>query len=235
MPLPPCPVFLQDTTCPANSVVVAIQDPATNANSASEALCVPVQGGYTVDCAQSQTLSYSKNTPVSCDAYYAVSGLTRGSGSNDPFTTMTCCKVVPASWAQWHPAHRTDSRPTIGLLLDRQRHRALHRQHLLYPLGCQQHRPLDSRHHRLLFSLAELIFVIKRRGIHPRIWPTNRKVGSGRLKGLSHLVQSCLSYQSCMSKDSARSTGHDGHFFKKYCLACKKSSLQVLINFGFDI
>ena len=31
------------------------------------------------------------------------------------------------------------------------------------------------------------------------------------LKGLSHLVQSCLSYRSCMSKVSARSTGHVGH------------------------
>ena len=33
------------------------------------------------------------------------------------------------------------------------------------------------------------------------------------LKGLSHLVQSCLLYRSCMSKDSARSTGHVDHFF----------------------
>ena len=55
-----------------------------------------------------------------------------------------------------------------------------------------------------------------------------------RLKGLSHLVQSCFSYRSCMSKDSARSTGHAGHFFlKKYCVVCKKSTLKVLINFGF--
>ena len=34
-------------------------------------------------------------------------------------------------------------------------------------------------------------------------------------KGLSHLVQSCLLYRSCMSKDSARSTDHVGHFFPK--------------------
>ena len=33
------------------------------------------------------------------------------------------------------------------------------------------------------------------------------------LKGLSHLVQSCLLYRSCMSKDSSRSTGHVDHFF----------------------
>ena len=33
------------------------------------------------------------------------------------------------------------------------------------------------------------------------------------LKGLSHLVQSCLLYRSCMSKDSARSTGHVHYFF----------------------
>ena len=33
----------------------------------------------------------------------------------------------------------------------------------------------------------------------------------------------------------ARSTGHVGHFFskKKYCVTCKKSTLKVLINFGF--
>ena len=54
------------------------------------------------------------------------------------------------------------------------------------------------------------------------------------LKGLSHLVQSCLLYRSCMSKDSARSTGHVDHFFPiKYCVACKKSTLKVLINLGF--
>ena len=54
------------------------------------------------------------------------------------------------------------------------------------------------------------------------------------LKGLSHLVQSCLLYRSCMSKDSAHSTGHVGHFFPiKYCVACKKSTLKVLINLGF--
>ena len=34
-------------------------------------------------------------------------------------------------------------------------------------------------------------------------------------QGLSHLVQSCFSYRSCMSKDSARSTGHAGYFFPK--------------------
>ena len=54
------------------------------------------------------------------------------------------------------------------------------------------------------------------------------------LKGLSHLVQSCFSYRSCMSKDSARSTGYVGHFKKKiYCVTCKKSMRKVLINFGF--
>ena len=52
--------------------------------------------------------------------------------------------------------------------------------------------------------------------------------------GLSHLLQSCLLYRSCMSKDSARSTGHVDHFFPiKYCVACKKSTLKVLINLGF--
>ena len=35
------------------------------------------------------------------------------------------------------------------------------------------------------------------------------------LKGLSHLVQSCLLYRSCMSKDSARSTGHVDNFFSQ--------------------
>ena len=34
-----------------------------------------------------------------------------------------------------------------------------------------------------------------------------------RLKGLSHLVQSCFLCRSCMSKVSARSTGHVNHFF----------------------
>ena len=54
------------------------------------------------------------------------------------------------------------------------------------------------------------------------------------LKGLSYLVQSCFSYRSCMSKDSAHSTGHVGHFFpKKCCVTCKKSTRKVLINFGF--
>ena len=54
------------------------------------------------------------------------------------------------------------------------------------------------------------------------------------LKGLSHLVQSCFSYRSCMSKDSACSTGHVGHFFqKKKCVTCKKSTRKVLTNFGF--
>ena len=37
-----------------------------------------------------------------------------------------------------------------------------------------------------------------------------------------------------MSKDSARSTGHVDHFFPiKCCVACKKSTLKVLINLGF--
>ena len=37
-----------------------------------------------------------------------------------------------------------------------------------------------------------------------------------------------------MSKDSSRSTGHVDHFFPpKYCVACKKSKLKVLINLGF--
>ena len=50
----------------------------------------------------------------------------------------------------------------------------------------------------------------------------------------SHLVQSCLLYRSCMSKDSARSTGHVGHFLsKKYCVNCKKTTLKLEINFGF--
>ena len=53
------------------------------------------------------------------------------------------------------------------------------------------------------------------------------------LKGLSHLIQSCFSYRSCMSKDSARFTGQAGHLKKKYCVTCKKSTLKVLINFGF--
>ena len=63
------------------------------------------------------------------------------------------------------------------------------------------------------------------------------------LKGLSHLVQICLSYRSCISKDSARSTVvllfyfctlYFWYFFpKRYCVACKKSTLKVLINFGF--
>ena len=35
------------------------------------------------------------------------------------------------------------------------------------------------------------------------------------LKGLSHLVQSCLLHRSCIAKDSACSTGHVGHFFPK--------------------
>ena len=46
------------------------------------------------------------------------------------------------------------------------------------------------------------------------------------LKGLSHLVQSSLLYLGCMSKDSAHSTGSVGHF-KKYCIACKKSMLNM--------
>ena len=38
-----------------------------------------------------------------------------------------------------------------------------------------------------------------------------------------------------MSKDSARSTGHVRQFFqkKKYCVACKKSTLKVQINLSF--
>ena len=48
-----------------------------------------------------------------------------------------------------------------------------------------------------LWSLVQEIFVVE----------------TASLKGLSHLVQSCLLYRSCMSKDSARSTGHDDHFF----------------------
>ena len=47
-------------------------------------------------------------------------------------------------------------------------------------------------------------------------------------------VQSCFSYRNCMSKDSARSTGHVGYFVpKKYCVPCKKSTPKVLVNFGF--
>ena len=64
------------------------------------------------------------------------------------------------------------------------------------------------------------------------VWLT--LVCHGGLKGLSHLVQSCLLYRSCMSKDSARSTGHVDHFFPlKYCVDCKKLTLKVLINLGF--
>ena len=45
-------------------------------------------------------------------------------------------------------------------------------------------------------------------------------------KEVFHLVQSCLIYRICMSKDSARSIGHVGHLFpKKYCITCKKSTL----------
>ena len=33
------------------------------------------------------------------------------------------------------------------------------------------------------------------------------------LKGLFHLVQSCLLYRTCIAKDSACSTGHVDHFF----------------------
>ena len=38
-----------------------------------------------------------------------------------------------------------------------------------------------------------------------------------------------------MTKDSARSTGHVGHIFPRntYSVACKTSTLKVLINFGF--
>ena len=37
-----------------------------------------------------------------------------------------------------------------------------------------------------------------------------------------------------MSKDSARYTGHVGHFFpKKYCVICKKSTRKILNNFSF--
>ena len=56
------------------------------------------------------------------------------------------------------------------------------------------------------------------------------------LEGLSHHVQSFLLYRSCISKDSARSTGHVGHFPlspKKCCVACKKSTLEILIDLGF--
>ena len=68
--------------------------------------------------------------------------------------------------------------------------------------------------------------------LHWRRW-RNTENGRG-LKGLSHLVQSCLLYRSCTSKDSARTTGHVDHFFPiKYCVACKKSTLKVLINLGF--
>ena len=37
-----------------------------------------------------------------------------------------------------------------------------------------------------------------------------------------------------MSKDSAHSPGHDGHFFpQKYCVACMKSMFKVQINISF--
>ena len=70
--------------------------------------------------------------------------------------------------------------------------------------------------------------------IQEKYFQTANAVDTLPLKGLSHLVQSCLLYRSCMSKDSARSTGHVDHFFPiKYCVACKKSTLKVLINIGF--
>ena len=56
----------------------------------------------------------------------------------------------------------------------------------------------------------------------------------GTFKDLSHLVQSCLSYLSCMSKDLARFTGHVNQFFhNKILRANKKSTLKVLIDLGF--
>ena len=71
--------------------------------------------------------------------------------------------------------------------------------------------------------------------IFPITRPRSRAL-SDVLKGLSHLVQSCLLYRKCMSKDSTRSTGHVDHFFPiKYCVACKKSTFKVLINLGFVI
>ena len=72
--------------------------------------------------------------------------------------------------------------------------------------------------------------------VRPRRWGRSRLRGQSHptLKGLSHLVQSCLVYQSCMSKDSARSTGHVRHFFpKKILRSCEKSTFKDLINLGF--
>ena len=55
-----------------------------------------------------------------------------------------------------------------------------------------------------------------------------------RVKGTIPPCSKLFSCLSCMSKDSACSTGHV-HFFKKkkYSVTCKKSTRKVLINFGF--
>ena len=58
-------------------------------------------------------------------------------------------------------------------------------------------------------------------------WIVDTTACNAVLKGLSHLVQSCLSYRSCMSKDSARSTGHVGRFQKIL------RSLQDINDFKF--
>ena len=56
------------------------------------------------------------------------------------------------------------------------------------------------------------VFILTLHSLWSLFWYTSR------LKGLSHLVQSCLFYRSCMPKDSARSTGHVDHFFSNEIL-----------------
>ncbi|KAF0293809.1 hypothetical protein FJT64_008448 [Amphibalanus amphitrite] len=67
----------------------------TNANTAIEALCVTIGGGYVVDHGQSSTRTFVKDVPLSCDPYYAVTALARDPTNKDPWTTMRCCKIVP--------------------------------------------------------------------------------------------------------------------------------------------
>ena len=86
----------QTSPCPSNSIIVAIQDSGTNANTAIEALCVPVDGGYVVDCTASVSLTFQKDVPLTCPTYHAVTDLTRDPSNTDPWTTMTCCEIVPA-------------------------------------------------------------------------------------------------------------------------------------------
>ena len=66
--------------------------------------------------------------------------------------------------------------------------------------------------------------------------PTPPPPGGGGLKGLSHLVQSCLLrvYQNCTYVKRFR-TFHWScwSFFSKHCVACKKSTLKIKINYCF--